>query len=265
MWAKAYDRDMTDVFAIQAELSQEIATALKTALSPEEKAMIARRPTDDSAAYDLFLRARDLRNREGATPAARQGQIKLLQSAVELDAHFAQAWAELADAFAFAYFNEDDDKDALLARAKAAMDRAVQLAPDDPEVVGSLGTYYYYGYRDYARAAEQYERLARLQPNDPTIFNSLGLIQRRQGRWAESLTNTRRATELDPGRDPLQQARQSCGRQLARSNVQPVLVECGSQLTHHPVGGQLRLTRHFLRHFLVVRGEARLAVSTPAS
>ncbi len=198
LWAKAYDRDLTDVFAIQSELSQEIATALKTALSPEEKVMLARRPTDNPAAYDLFLRARDVRNREGVNPAVIARQTKLLQSAVELDPNFAAAWAELADAYAFAFFTENEGKEALLAKAKAAMDRAVQLAPDDPEVIGSLGTYYYYGYRDYARAVEQYEHLARLKPNDPSVFNSLGLIQRRQGHWAESLVNTRRAAELDP-------------------------------------------------------------------
>jgi len=85
-----------------------------------------------------------------------------------------------------------------LARAKEAIERAVQLAPDDPAVFGSLGTYYYYGYRDYPRAVEQYERRAQLQPNSPAVFNSLALIQRRQGRWAQSLANSRRACELDP-------------------------------------------------------------------
>jgi len=79
-----------------------------------------------------------------------------------------------------------------------AVDRAMQLAPDDPAVFGNLGTYYYYGFRDYARATEQYERRARLQPNSPAVFNSLALIQRRQGKWAQSLANSRRACELDP-------------------------------------------------------------------
>ena len=198
VWAQAFDRDLTDVFGIQAELSQAIATAMKTALSPEEKALIAQRPTDNPAAYDLLLQARAVNNRDGQTVASREKRIKLLQAAVELDPGFAQAWGDLADILAYASFNEDEGKDALLARAKVAMDRAIQLAPDNPDVIGSYGTYFYYGYRDYARAVEQYERLARLQPNAPRIFNSLGLIQRRQGRWAESLGNTRRAIELDP-------------------------------------------------------------------
>jgi len=198
VWAKAYDRDLTDVFAIQSELSQQIAAALKTALSPEEKVLLARRPTENPAAYDLYLRARDVRNREGISPAGTVHMISLLQNAVELDPAFAQAWGELAAACAFSYFTYMEGMDATLARAKAAIDRAVQLAPGDPSVIESEGTYYYYGYRDYTRANEFYEQLARLQPNAPVVFNSLALIQRRQGRWAQSLANSRRATELDP-------------------------------------------------------------------
>lgn len=198
VWAKSYDRDLTDIFTIQSELSSQIASALKAALSPEEKALIARKPTENPAAYDLFLRARDILNREGNTPAARGRQIALLQSAVELDPTFAQAWGELAASCAYWYFLSFEDMDAHMARAKVAIEHAVQLAPEDPEVYGSLGTYYYYGFRDYARAAEQYEKRAKLQPNSPVVFNSLALIQRRQGRWAQSLANARRASELDP-------------------------------------------------------------------
>lgn len=198
VWAKSYDRDLTDIFGIQAELSQQIAGALQAALSPEEKLLIARKPTENPAAYDLFLRARDIINREGNTPAARSRHIALLQGAVDLDPNFAQAWGDLAASCAYWYFLTYDDMDAYMARAKAAIERAVQLAPDDPEVFSSLGTYYYYGFRDYDRAAEQFERRARMQPNSPTVFNSLALIQRRQGRWAQSLVNARRATELDP-------------------------------------------------------------------
>ncbi len=204
VWAKSYDRDLTDIFGIQAELSQQIAGALQAALSPEEQLLIARKPTENPAAYDLFLRARDIVNREGNTPAARSRHIALLQGAVDLDPRFAQAWGDLAASCAFWYFLTFDDMDAYMARAKAAIERAVQLAPNDPEVFSSLGTYYYYGFRDYDRAAEQFERRARMQPNSPTVFNSLALIQRRQGRWAQSLTNARRATELDPANLPYQ-------------------------------------------------------------
>lgn len=198
VWAQSYDRDLTDVFTIQAELSQQIAAALKAALSPEEKVFIARKPTSNSAAYDQFLQARAIYNREGNNLAARLRRITLLREAVAFDPAFAAAWGELAVVCAYAAFYGDAGMETSLAQAKEAIERAVQLAPEDPEVIASLGTYHYYGYRDYRRATEQYERLARLQPNSPRVFATLGLIQRRQGRWAEALVNQRRAVDLDP-------------------------------------------------------------------
>jgi TolB-like protein/Flp pilus assembly protein TadD len=192
VWAKAYDRDLTDIFAIQSELAQAIATELQAALSPEEKAILDSRPTGNTAAYDLYLKARRMGDSGDS-----EGEVALLEKAVALDPSFARAWGNLADDYAFAAFNFQEGVDEMLAKAKAAIDRALQLAPEDPEVISSLGSYYYYGYRDYARATEQYLRLARQRPNDAGVFNSLGLIERRQGKWAESLASLRRATELD--------------------------------------------------------------------
>ena len=192
VWAKAYDRDMTDIFAIQSELAQSIATELKAALSPEEKAMLDRQPTQNTAAYDLYLKARSL----DLTTELHKRQA-VLEKAVALDPTFARAWGDLADEYAEDAFNQHEGMDELMAKAKEAIDKAVKLAPDDPEVIGSLGTYYYYGYRDYARANEQYQKIARLRPNDASVDNSLALILRRQGKWEESRRHSRRAGELD--------------------------------------------------------------------
>jgi len=194
IWAKAYDRDITDVFAIQGELAQAIAGALSAAISPEEKALLERRPTENAAAYDLYLKARKLRE-DYASLAVTE---PLLRAAVELDPKFAVAWAELGRLQANAYFADEDHTDARLAKAKDAIETATRLAPDDPSVIEDTGDYYYYGYRDYSRAAEQYLRLAQLRPNDPVMYYSLALIHRRQGHWGDALLNFRRAIELDP-------------------------------------------------------------------
>jgi tetratricopeptide (TPR) repeat protein len=98
---------------------------------------------------------------------------------------------------AFAYFNFEQTEQQL-ASAKAAIDTAVRLGPNDPAVIEGLGDYYYYGCRDYIRATEQYMRLAQIRPNDPNVYFSLGLLQRRQGRWADAISNLRRALKLDP-------------------------------------------------------------------
>jgi TolB-like protein len=199
VWAKAYDRDLTDIFAIQSELSKAIAAALETVISPREKSLLDRRPTENVDAYDLFLKARDLSNREEQSAVTVGKEIALYEKAVVLDPTFAGAWAELADTCAYASFADYEGKAAYLERAKGAIQQAIRLAPDDPDVIRDMGSYYYYGLRDYARATEQYERLARARPNDPTLFNDLGLIQRREGLWAQSLANTRRAVDLEPG------------------------------------------------------------------
>lgn len=195
IWAKAYDRDLTDIFAIQSELSQEIAHALAAALSPQEKALIDRRPTENLAAYDAYLKAREMRQRNSAGTLESE---PFLKEAVRLDPKFALAWAELASSIAQSYFNDVDHSDERFAEAKAAIDTAVRLAPDDPDVIERLGDYYYYGYRDYERATEQYLRLAVLRPNDAAVFGSLGFIHRRQGRWNEAVAELKRAAELEP-------------------------------------------------------------------
>ena len=200
VWAKSYDRDLTDIFAIQAALAQEIAGALSAVISPATQRLLARRPTENPVAYDDFLKGRALRNRGNAGQRADlREQQALFQSAVRQDPAFAAAWGELATVHAQHVFWGMDGTPARLALADAAIAEAVRLAPDSPDVIRAVGTYAYYAHRDYARATARYEQVARLQPNDPTVFSSLGLIQRRQGRWAESLANLRRAIELDPG------------------------------------------------------------------
>jgi len=199
VWAKAYDRDLTDIFAIQAALAQEIAGALEAAISPQAQKQITRRPTDNPVAYDLYLRGRDTRNRAPtASPEALIKAEQFFQGAVDLDPNFAAAWGELAVVHALKVFWEQDGSPARLARADAAAANARRLAPEAPDVIRLDGTYAYYAYRDYTRATGAYRRIIEHQPNDATGYGSLALILRRQGRWAESIETIRRAVELDP-------------------------------------------------------------------
>ena len=200
VWAKKYDRDITDVFAIQASLADEIATALQAAITPEAKKQIERRPTENLVAYDAFLKGRETTNN---MPSGRRSDLikaeGFFQTAVDQDPKFAAAWGQLAEVHArFSFYNWDATPERI-ARGEAAIANALRLAPEAPDVIRSVGTFTYYAHRDYPKATAQYEKIARLQPNDPTVFEALGLIQRRQGHWAESLANLRKATELDPG------------------------------------------------------------------
>jgi TolB-like protein len=197
VWAKSYDRDLTDIFAIQSAIAQEIASALSAALSPQEKSLIEKRPTANLAAYDLYLKSREF-FKDSRTELTRAQAEEALAEAVKLDPGFAGAWGYLAVAHAMAVFGDEDHTAERLAKAKAAIGTAMRLAPDDPVVVEMSGNYYYYGYRDYGRAAEQYQRLLLIRPNSIEAFEQLGFIRRRQARWAEALANLRHAVELDP-------------------------------------------------------------------
>jgi len=198
VWAKSYDRDLTDIFAIQAELAQAIAAALQAALSPQEKSLLERRPTENLAAYDLFLKARDLRNREGIGRTSMKKQETLLQSAVTLDPNFAAGWAEMTYACGLQYLNYYDHSDAMRSKATVARDNAVRLAPEAPEVIRAQGDYCYCVQHDYPGAIEHYQKLVRLQPNEPTVYWSIANVQRRWGRWAEAVASYRKGTQLDP-------------------------------------------------------------------
>jgi TolB-like protein/class 3 adenylate cyclase/Tfp pilus assembly protein PilF len=197
IWAKAYDRDMTDVFAIQAELAQAIAAAMKTVITTQEKSLLEHRPTKNQAAYDLYVKAR-ANYGIGYGSSAMVDLEPMLAEAVRLDPDFAEAWALLAGVHSNLYFAALDATPARLEKAKTAMDTAVRLAPDDPLVIQMLGDYHYYAFRDYARAALDYQRLLALQPQSANAYGSLGLILRRQGKWTEALENLRRAERMDP-------------------------------------------------------------------
>ena len=198
VWAQSYDRDLTDIFAIQAELAREIANALKATLSPEEKVHLTRRPTTNPAAYDCYLQARQINRNGNDTKEEFNSQEELLQRAVTLDPGFAEAWADQCAVQAQIIFNNIDVSADRLAKARSALETAQRLDPDNPQVILGSGQFYYYALRDYPRALEYFERMTRQWPNFYHGFFMTGLVQRRQGRWAESLANLRRASELDP-------------------------------------------------------------------
>src|SRR5205814_3219985 len=85
-----------------------------------------------------------------------------------------------------------------LPKAQAALGRAQQLGPELAETHLALGYYYYWGSRDYDLALEQFGWVRERQPNDPDVISAIGYIRRRQGRWAEAVSNLIRAAELDP-------------------------------------------------------------------
>jgi eukaryotic-like serine/threonine-protein kinase len=193
VWAQSYDRKEADLFLLEGELAQEIASQLKAALSPNEKAAIEIQPTRDMAAYDLYLRARGAFFHYDTAKA-----IELLQAAVGRDSQFALAYCLLAESHLYLYrFMERPPSKATLAAAKEAADTASQIAPDLSDSHLAQAQYYYYGLRDFKRALKELESAP--FPRDRAQFLDLAaLTERRLGRWKDSIRDAEKAAELDP-------------------------------------------------------------------
>ncbi len=202
VWAENYDRDLTDVFAIQTEVAQEIVKALQASLSPEEARLIEARPTSNVEAYDAYLQARDQIHKPEYSAEKFFRALPLAQKAVELDPDFALAYLQLADIYGQLYWIVAYDE-AYIKRARDALEQAQRLAPDLPEIRMSMGEFYYRMESDFPKALKEFE-LAQLQlPNNGNLLMRMGFTQRRVGLWDESIASFRRGITLDPANNYL--------------------------------------------------------------
>src|SRR5213596_1499042 len=197
LWAEDYDRDLTDVFAIQTDLAQKIARELQAKLSPTEKAQIERKPTENSEAYFAFLQAHDFYTRPDKLRPTVEKAEQLFEQATRLDPDFARAFAGLAWVHNWMYHTYDPTP-ARKEKARAAADTAIRLQPDLPEAHLALGFYYYYCERNYEKALDEFAIAKRSLPNSPDVYMAIASIERRQGKWAESTANFEKAASLSP-------------------------------------------------------------------
>jgi TolB-like protein len=198
IWVQNYDRTLADSITLQDELATEIAAALGATLSPQEKARVEAKPTNNPAAYDSYLRGRALEAGSPFDKSNVERAIQAYQEAVKLDPSFVLAWVRLSCAQSGYYWLGYDPSPARLAAAKDAVDRAVALDPDLPETHLALGYYRYYGQRDFTGGLAEFQQAEKGLPNNVDVIEAIGLIQRRLGHWDEAIVALRRAIELDP-------------------------------------------------------------------
>ena len=200
-WADRFDRDLADVFAIQSEIAQQIVARLEVQFTPEERAEIEDRPTNDLIAYDLYVRAKAIIAQvlyDSSDTHELLEAAQLLDEAVARDPSFFLAYCQLASANDRIYFHGIDRTEQRLARAQAAVDATVRLRPDFGETHLALGAHYYFGYLDYERARQELAIAVRKLPNDPLPTALLGYIDRREGRWPSAIMRLEHVTTLDP-------------------------------------------------------------------
>jgi TolB-like protein/Flp pilus assembly protein TadD len=197
MWAEDYDRDLTDVFAIQTDLAQQIVRELQAKLSPMEKAQIERRPTQNGEAYLAFVQAHDLSTRPDKFRGNIENAEQLFERATKLDPNFAEAFAGLAWIDNWMYHTFDPTA-ARKEKARAAAEEALRLQPNLPEAHLAFGFYYYYCERDYQNALREFAIAKLSLPNSAEVYMAIGSIERRQGKWAQSTGNFEKAVSLSP-------------------------------------------------------------------
>ena len=200
LWAETYDRDLTDIFALQTTLAEEIVTALKATLTPEEKKSLERIYTENTKAYDHYLKARDyhFQGRKDSDEAAYRNAERYYERAIEEDPQFALAYAQLSDLHGDFYWFAVDRSKERLQKAKDAVDRALLLEPDLLEGKIALAEYYDQGFRNYEKAQEILQTVRKEAPNNAEVFAILGFTQRRQGLWGRAIVNLEKAVERDP-------------------------------------------------------------------
>ena len=201
LWNESYERDLSDVFAIQSEIVQQVVAQLHVQIPSKEEAAVSERPTKDLTAYGSYVRAKRL-----IATVALNGQIEqklreaiaLLDQAISRDPDFYLAYCQLSAAHDYMYFFGLDHTPARLAAADAALQAVVRLRPDAAETHLARANFFYRCYLDYNGAREELGRAQHGLPNNSQVFELAGYIDRRQGLWNESTRNLERAIELDP-------------------------------------------------------------------
>src|SRR4026209_1562838 len=203
LWAKTYDRDMKDVFAIQSEIAQEIADSLQAKLSPAEATKLATAPTKDTAAYDLFLKGEFEQRIANSTfrPESFDHAARWYKEAIARDPNFALAIAQLAICQLRRHWLTDPLSEAELMEAGRLAKQALTLAPDLPDAHVAVGLFHYYGFREYEQALTEFQRALELRPNYSLALQFIAFVHRRQGKWDRTLDELKKSIDQDP-RDP---------------------------------------------------------------
>ncbi len=200
LWAERYDRTLADSISLQGELASEIAGALRATLTPEEKARVEKKPTDNPDAYVAYLRGREVQLRPETSRENYLTAESFYKQAIALDPKFVLARARLSFMQALLYEYFESKNAARLAEARANAEEAVRLDPNSAEAHSSLARCAQNA-NDTATTKRELAEALRLQPNDTTIVLTAAMTQWGIGWNDDALVNFKRATELGP-REP---------------------------------------------------------------
>lgn len=203
LWAQNYDRDLADVFAVQSDVAQQVAEALKARLLPAESARLASVPTDNVEAHDLYLKARYLFQTLQTGSARDPGTsgreaVALYRAAIAADPGFAVAHAQLSFLQSFLHWYSIDTRPTVVDEAQRNAERALALRPGLPEAHLAMGYVHYWGHRDYTAALRELGIARAGMPNNAEVLSAIGYVLRRQGDASFGIPELKQAELLDP-------------------------------------------------------------------
>src|SRR5437773_11315061 len=197
LWADTYDRKLVDIFAVESEMAKAIADALQAKLTGGEQQALAAKPTNNSEAYDAYLRGLALDAR-ASSPIDSEKVVGFYERSVQLDPTFALAWARLSRANSQVYFGGLDSTPARRDATERALNTAQKLQPNSPETLLAQAYYQYWVRRDYELAKATFGHVKELVPGSSDVPAALALIARRQGHWDQSVAYWEQTLALDP-------------------------------------------------------------------
>ncbi len=197
VWSQSSDAVMASAFTLQSDIAGQVASALDLTLLQNEKQSLAALPTENSAAYDYYLRGNEYMYRSTQESDYRVAE-QMLDQAVRADQNFALAYARLGELDSHIYWEYYDHTDQRARKSKEAAERALQLNPALPDAHGAMGWYYYHCLRDYANAIKEFGEALSAQPNNVDLLLGMGSVYRRQGDFENALKQFRLAQQIDP-------------------------------------------------------------------
>src|SRR5438874_1592763 len=197
LWAQSYDRELTDIFGVEAEVAKNIADSLQATLSPQEKARVEAKPTTNPDAYVLYLRARDYQTRPDNLLQDFRAARNLYAQAIKMDPNFALAHARLSAVMSQIYHWFEPTQE-VKETARREADESLRLQPDLGEGHLALGLYFYYEESNYEEALRELNLAAKTLPNDGDVGLYIAAVQRRQGDLTQAIAAYQKAEAIDP-------------------------------------------------------------------
>ena len=197
LWAETYDRKLTDIFGVESEIAKSVADALKAKLTGSEQTEMSKRPTENSEAYELYLKGRFFWNKR--TGEDLKTAADYFQRAVKIDPHYAAAYAGLAQTYVVIPLFAAGTPSDYFPKAKAAAQRAIELDETSAEAHTALALLLCFTDVNFPEAEKEFKRAIAINPNYATAHHWYGnSLLVALGRFDEAISENQRAVELDP-------------------------------------------------------------------